>query len=271
MPRLAAILQDVTAEVEEQRNRLEAIASLAEELRTPVKTISRYADLLLSETMGILGGAQRKFVVQVKAGAELIAQIASKLTHEVRPGEQWTGLQRQAVDVNELIEAAIAGTHGQLEDRELRLMLEMQEDLPQIAADPGYLRCILDNLLSNACLASTVGGKVGIRTAQSASPVADQELERNGDGFVVVSITDSGGGLSEEALGLVFDPGRPREGSEGLGKSGADLALAKTLVEAHGGRLWVESEKGTGTTFSFVLPVAGAGEYDHGQNGASTG
>ena len=150
-------------------------------------------------------------------------------------------------------------------------MLEMQEDLPQISADPGYLRCILDNLLSNACLASTVGGEVGIRTAQAARPAADQELERNGDGSVVVSITDSGGGLSEEALGLVFDPSRPREGSEGLGKSGADLALVKTLVEAHGGHLWVESEKGTGTTFSFVLPVASAGEYDHGQNGASTG
>ncbi len=271
MPRLAAILQDVTAEMEEQRNRLEAVASLAEELRTSVTAISRYADLLLSETMGILGGAQRKFVVQVKAGAERVAQIARKLTREVRAGEQWAGPQRQMVDVNRLVEAAIAGTHSQLEDRELRLMLEMQEDLPQIAADPGYLRCVLDNLLSNACLASNVGGKVGIRTAQSASPAADQELERNGDGFVVVSITDSGGGLSEEALGLVFDPGRPREGSEGLGKSGADLALVKTLVEAHGGRLWVESKRGAGTTFSFVLPVADVGEYGHGQDGPRTG
>jgi signal transduction histidine kinase len=269
-PRLVAILQDVSAEAEEQRGRLEAIASLAEELRTPVTTISSYTDLLLSETMGILGGTQRKFLLQVKAGAERIVQIAGKLTHEARTNEQWTGPQRQTVDVNKLIEAAIAGTLSQLEDRELRLTLEMQEDLPQIAADPAYLRRILDNLLSNACLASHVGGQVGIRTAQCSSPPADQDLELNGDEFVVVSITDSGGGLSEDALGRIFEVGRPSQALAGVGESGADLALVKTLVEAHGGRLWVETKKGTGTTFSFVLPVGNSREGGYGQ-GSSGG
>jgi signal transduction histidine kinase/flagellar biosynthesis chaperone FliJ len=270
-PRLVAILQDVSAEAEEQRGRLEAIASLAEELRTPVTTISSYTDLLLSETMGILGGTQREFLLQVKAGAERIAQIAGKLTGEARINGQWTGPQRQTVDLNKLIEAAIAGTHSQLEDRELRLTLEMQEDLPQISADPDYLRRILDNLLSNACLASQVGGQVGIRTAQCSSPPADQELELHGDEFVVVSITDSGGGLSEEALGQIFEPGRPSQALAGVGESGADLALVKTLVEAHGGRLWVESKKGTGTTFSFVLPVANSRGDGYGEESSAAG
>lgn len=265
MPRLVAILQDVSVEAEEQRGRLEAIASLAEELRTPVTTISSYADLLLSETMGILGGTQRKFLLQVKAGAERIVQIAGKLFEEAMTDEQWTGPQRQTVNVNKLIEAAIANTHGQLEDRELRLTLEMQEDLPQIAADPTYLRRILDNLLSNACLASEVGGQVAIRTTQSSSPPEGQELELNGDGFVIVSITDSGGGLSEEALGRIFEQGRPSQAVAGLGESGEGLVLVKTLVEAHGGRLWVESKKGIGTTFSFVLPIADSRENGHGQ------
>lgn len=77
----------------------------------------------------------------------------------------------------------------------------------------------------------------------------------NGDGFVIVSIKDSGGGLTEEALARIFDRARPCQTPPGLGESGAGLVLVKTLVEAHGGRLWVESEKGVGTTFSFVLPV----------------
>jgi signal transduction histidine kinase len=264
-PRLVAILQDVSDDVEEEHDRLETIASLAEELGTPATTISSYADLLLSETMGILGGTQRKFVLQVKASAERIMQIAGNLTREARADEPWVGPQRQMVDINKMIEAAIAGSHRQMEERGLRLLVEMQRNLPQIAADPAYLRRILDDLLSNACLASGVGGQVGIRTAQSASPRGPQDLRRNGDGFVIVSITDSGGGLSEEALGMVFDADRPLEGSEGLGKSGADLALVKILVEAHGGRLWVESEEGTGTTFSFVLPVTDLDDYGRGQ------
>ena len=76
-----------------------------------------------------------------------------------------------------------------------------------------------------------------------------------GDGFVIVSVRDSGGGLSDEALSRVFDRGRPSRTPQGLGESGAGLALVKTLVEAHGGRVWVESEDGVGTTLSFVLPV----------------
>jgi len=256
MQRLVAILQDVSVEADEQRVQLEAVASLAHELRTPVTTISSYADLLLGETVGILGEAQRKFLLQIRSGAERIVQIAGLMTSEGLAEEKWTRPQRQEVDVNQLIESAIAGTHSQLEDRDLRLTLEMQSDLPHIAADPDYLRRVLSNLLSNACLASDVGGQVDIRTARSEDSPLGQSLEVNGDGFVIVSITDSGGGLSEDALDRVFDCARPSGAPAGLGESGAGLALVKTLVEAHGGRLWVESRKGRGTTFSFILPVA---------------
>jgi signal transduction histidine kinase len=116
-------------------------------------------------------------------------------------------------------------------------------------------------LLSNACLASTVGGQVIVQAAQSPTvPLDHEETSLNGDGFLVVSISDSGGGLSEEALTRVFDRARPSGTPEGLGESGAELSLARTLVEAHGGRLWVESKKGVGTTFSLVLPVNNVGE-----------
>ena len=95
-----------------------------------------------------------------------------------------------------------------------------------------------------------------------------QRLAVNGDGFVIVSVKDSGGGLSDEALNQVFDRARPRHTPPGLGESGEGLALVKTLVEAQGGRLWVESEKGVGTTFSFVLPVNDAGGRTDGRAGA---
>jgi len=253
--KLVAILQDISAETEDQRARLEAIALLSEELRTPITTVVSYADLLLSEAIGILGEAQRKFLLRIKAGAERMSQMVSDLTREAGGEEQWARPQRQEVDLNKLVEATVAGAHTQLEDRELTLDLDLPEDLPLIKADPDYMRRVVTNLLSNACLASSVGGEIQVRTAESTGALQGQRLHLNGDRFVVLAIRDSGGGLQDEALGRIFDRGRPSRTPPGLGESGAGLALVKTLVEAHGGRLWVESEQGAGTTFSFILPV----------------
>ncbi|MGC9332813.1 MAG: ATP-binding protein [Anaerolineae bacterium] len=253
--RLVAIIQDISAEVEEQRARLEGIAILAEELRTPITTINSYSDLLLSEAVGILGELQRKFLLRMKAGADRMAQMVNDLTREAGGEERWSRPQRQRVDVIKLIEATIANSHTQLEDKALTLDLEMPEELPPVKADPDYLRRVLSNLLSNACLASSVGGHIRVQTVQSQTMPADREQPVNGDKFVIVSVEDSGGGLSEDALARIFDRGRPSQTPHGLGESGAGLALVKRLVEAHGGRLWVESERGVGTTFSFVLPA----------------
>lgn len=253
---IIVILQDISAEIEERRTHLETIASMAEELRTPITTIISYADLLLSEAVGIIGEAQRRFLLRLKASAERMVQMVNDLARLSGGEERWTSPQRQSVDLNKLIESTVAAASVQLEDRSLTLDLELLEDLPEIQADPDYLRRILSNLLLNACLASPLGGRIRIRTTRSYSLPLDRERSGpSSEGFVVVSIQDSGGGLSEEALSRVFDRMRPSQTPTGLGESGAGLALVKTLVEAHGGRLWVESEKGVGTTFSFILPV----------------
>lgn len=253
---IVAILQDISVEAEEQRVRLETIASLVGELRTPITTILSYTDLLLGESVGILGEAQRNFLQRIRAGAEQLAHMTNSLAQKAVPDERWTGPQWQPVDVGQLINRAVAGSHSYIEEKSLHLDLEVPDNLPPIRADPDYLRRVLTNLLSNACLASAEGGRISITAARSDGAVLHREQpDLEGDGFVIVSVRDSGGGLSDEALSRVFDRGRPSRTPRGLGESGAGLALVKALVEAHGGRLWVETEQGVGTTFSFVLPV----------------
>jgi signal transduction histidine kinase len=253
---LLAILQDISTEAGDQRRKLETVASMANELRNPMTSIINYVDLLLSEAMGLVSDAQRKFLLRVKAAAERMIQMTNELAREAGGEERWTSPQRQPVDVGQLIERAIAGSSVQLEDKEITLDLDLPADLPTITADPDYLRRVMTNLLSNACLASSEGGQIQVWAAQSDGvPFGPEDLELNGDGYVIVSIRDAGGGLSDEALSRVFDRARPSQTPTGLGESGAGLALVKTLVEAHGGRIWVESENGVGTTFSFVLPV----------------
>lgn len=261
--RLVAVLQDITAAMEEQRRHLDAVAALAEELRTPTTTIINYADLLLGEAVGGLGNAQHKFLTRIKSVAERLAQMADALAREASPDQPWrtegAKPQRQRVDVSQLIEATVAESSCQLEDRSITLELDLADDLPAVKTDPDYLRRVLSNLLSNACLASSEGGQIRVQAAEAPAIAGQEAASLNGDGFVMVSVIDSGGGLSDEALQQVFDQSRPSQTPPGLGESGADLALAKMLVEAQGGRLWVESENGVGTTFRFVLPVNDVG------------
>jgi signal transduction histidine kinase len=268
MAGLVVVVQDISADIEGYQERLDAVASLAEESRTSITTVVNYTDLLLSDAVGSVGNAQRKFLMRIKAVAERLVQVTSELTRKVNASEGWNRLQRQAIDVSELIESTVAGSHAQLEDLGVTLELHLPDDLPVVTADPDYLRRALSNLLSNACLASSAGGQIQVQAAQTTSFPQTQHLTVNGDGFVIVSVKDSGGGLSDEALDRVFDRSRPRHTPPGLGESGAGLALVKTLVEAQGGRLWVESEKGVGTTFSFVLPVIDVGGRPDRQAGA---
>ena len=253
---LVAIVQDVSAEAEVQRDQIETISAMVGELRTPMTAIMNYVDLLLSEAVGMVGEAQRKFLLRIKSAAERMMQMTNDLTEETSGTEQWTSPRRQKVDVEKLVEMAVAGSHVHLEDKELSLDLDLPVNLPVIKADPDYLQRVLASLLSNACLASEEGGEIRMRVSQSEGQSTGPELSgSNGDPYVIFSIQDAGGGLSDDALSRVFDRGRPSRTPSGLGESGAGMALVKVLVEAHGGRLWIESEDGVGTTYSFVLPV----------------
>jgi signal transduction histidine kinase/uncharacterized coiled-coil protein SlyX len=254
---LVAILQDISTEADAQRDQLDTVAAMTREMRSPMTAIINYVDLLLGETAESIGESERKYLLHIKAAADRMVQMTNDLTRETSGEEQWTVPRRQMIDVGELIEKVVAKSSIQLEDKAITLDLTLPDDLPVIKADPDYVRRVLSNLLSNATLASVRGGHIELWAAQSDGVAPEPEFrDYNGDGFVIVSIKDAGGGLPDEALGRIFDRARPSRTPPGLGESGAGLALVKTLVEAHGGRLWVESESGVGTTFSFVLPVS---------------
>jgi signal transduction histidine kinase len=255
MDGLVVILQGLSPEMEAHQTRLETLASMAEELRTPLSTVIGYADLLLSEAMGGVAGVQRKFLLRIKADAERMIQLANDLSMEAGGEGEWNRPQHQSVDVNKLIEESVASAHTQLEIRALVVDLDLAAELPIIEADPDYLRRVLSGLLSNACMASPVGGRIHVLSAPADASPFDEMLAQSDGEFVTVSIRDQGGGFSDEVLSQVFERTRPTQTPPGLGESGPGLALIKNLVEAHGGHLWVESEKGVSTTFSFVLPV----------------
>jgi signal transduction histidine kinase len=232
----------------------ELLASLVQELRTPMTSIIGYTDLLLGESVGILGAMQRKFLQRVKANTERMSAKLDDLIEITSIDLGRLEIELETVNIVNIIEEAIMNTAGQFRERGITVDLALDEGLPEIYADPDALNQVMLNLLSNACQASEVNSTVVV-----GASVQDTTDAAPGGKYFMVSITDTGGGIAEEDRRRVFSRLYRADNPliKGLGETGVGLSVTKALIEAHGGRIWVESEQRVGSTFSFLLPVEG--------------
>lgn len=254
---IVTILYDVTAETENQQARDEFIASLSQELRTPMTSITGYTDLLVGESVGMIGDMQRKFLQRIKANIERMNIMLNDLIGVTAIDAGQLEIRPAVVDMVEIIEDTIIGARAQLEENELSLDMHMAEDVPPVEADPDSVRQIMNNLLGNAIKSSPVGSTIAISTSiyQENSDVSTDD---GPPAFLKISVKDAGGGIAEKDLDRVFERlyHAERPLIEGLGETGVGLSIVKSLVEAHGGRVWVETEIGDGSTFHFILPIS---------------
>lgn len=233
---------------DEPENRQEIIASLAQELRTPMTSISGYTDLLLNESAGILGAMQRQFLQRVKANIERMSGMMSDLIRVTAIDTRQMALEPEPVSLVEIIDEAIMSNSAQYRERNITLRLDLADRLPPVQADRDSLYQIMSHLLANAGLCSQPGTDVTV--GAHTKPEAQD--------YLVVSVADTGGGIQLADRQRVFSRRYRADNPliEGLGDTGVGLSIAKALVEAHSGRIWVDSEMGRGSTFSFLLPVA---------------
>jgi two-component system phosphate regulon sensor histidine kinase PhoR len=241
------VLEDVSELRRLQQIRAEFIDNLSHELRTPLSTVSLLAETLVRETDALPGGIPPKV-------RDRIAKIEVETGHLVQMVNELLDLSRiegggslVLLDDVDLGRAAVASTERLrlfAERQGVHLRLELDDDLPPIRGDDDRLGQVFVNLLHNAVKFSPGGGEVTV-SVRRAGPE------------VIATVADQGVGIPRSALGRVFerfykvDRARVRGGGTGLG-----LSIARHIVEQHGGRIWVESEEGVGSAFSFALPVA---------------
>ncbi len=227
----------------------EVIASIAQELRQPMSSIVGYTDLLLGESVGILGTLQRKFIERIKASNERMGGLVDDLIQITNLETRHMIFRPESVDLNLIIDNAMAYTSTQIREKNISLHLDIPESLPDVQTDRDALQQILIHLLQNATVASRVEGTITLRVQ------IQQEDNRN---YLSLQVTDSGGGIPSEDLPKVFMRRYRAEHSliQGVGDTSVGLSIAKALVEAQKGRIWVETEAGVGSTFSVLLPVS---------------
>jgi signal transduction histidine kinase/GAF domain-containing protein len=252
---LTALLIDVSAEAQRRIEKDTFLASLAHELRTPMTSITGYTDLLMSDAVGLVGDMQLSFLQRVKANVERMEAMLNNLIGVTAIDTGQLQVEVEPIDVRQVIEDTIAGARAQLEEKKLILKLNLPKRLPTLYADPECVRQIMVNLFSNACKASREGGEIHIRAQMHAEAEDDLDVAAP---FLSVSVADSGNGIAPEDLPRVFDRFYRADHPliVGLGETGVGLAVVKAMIEAHQGRVWVESKIDEGTTFSFALPLS---------------
>ena len=236
----------------------EVIASIAQELRTPMSSIMGYTELLLREQVGIIGSLQRKFLQRVKANTERMGVLLEDLIRITALDTGRMQLESEKVDVVYAIEETVMNVANQYREKGLTLRLTLADGLPPLTADRDAVLQIFGHLLTNAALASPVEGEVELTATirrDSLAPAGGDPVTVN---CLYVAVQDSGPGVAEEDYERVFMRKYRADNAliEGLGDTGVSLSLAKALIDAHNGRVWLDSVKDAGTTFHILLPLA---------------
>jgi signal transduction histidine kinase len=243
---LAQAFNRMSAELEQlERLRRDLVANVSHELKTPISALRAHLENLLD---GVEQADPETLQVML-AQSERLGRLVDQLLDLSRLESGDVPLQREAVALAPLVSEVLSEIEVSRADHRVDVRGEVPADLPTIFADRERLHQVLFNLLDNAVRYTPSGGRVTV--------TADRH-----NGSVDVHVADTGSGIGAEHLPRVFerfyrvDPARSqKDGGTGIG-----LAIARSVVEAHGGRIWAESEPGEGSVFTFELPVADAAE-----------
>jgi two-component system NtrC family sensor kinase len=235
------MMQDITHLKELDRIKSEYVTTLSHDLRTPLTTVQGYVELL--PRAGPMNEQQHGFILRVREGIETITNLLDKLLDFERLE---AGLEMEMVpcDLNQVIDEAVRDVRPQAENRHQALQWEPSGSMLLVNGNAYRLRQVMDNLLGNAITYTGEGGQITVFSSMDG-------------GHAVVNVADDGIGIPLEQQSRIFDKFYRVESDDNLDIAGVGLGLAivKTVIEAHGGRVWVESNPGTGSTFSFVLPA----------------
>lgn len=223
----------------------EFLRKAAHDLRNPLGSIKGYIDLLRVGVFGTLSESQENVLALIAASCETALALTSDLlSAAVIEGEDFQ-LEWSVIDVREFLFECVSVAEERAAQKGIRLSVETREGIPPAVVDAAHLRVAMENLLSNAIKFSPPESNVTVG--------AFAEREK-----LTIFVRDEGPGIPKEEMPLLFTPFakisvRPTHGepSTRLG-----LWLTKRIVEAHGGKIWAESEVGKGSTFMFSIPVA---------------
>lgn len=255
--------------VQSYERRSLALAAAAHELKTPLSVLAGYIDLLQSERIGRLTERERYALSEMEANC-------NRLMHVVNDFLTWASLEKGRLklqleigDLTALIKDTVEIWRDRYVNKGVQLYFSA-EDLGQVLVffDQLKIAHVISNLLQNAYKFTPAGGKVSVHVGLNAwerrsmdTPVKENRRKENrlGSNSIKVTVSDTGPGISPEFQQEIFDDFAKGSGGSAEG-TGLGLAIVRRIIQAHGGKVWVESRPAEGSKFSFVLPLSASAE-----------
>ena len=238
-------LHDTSEEKRLEEMKLDFVSMAAHELRTPLTSLRGYLSVLIKETKNTLGADDTMFLSRANISAQQLSALIENLLNVSRIENHKLTINIEPVDIRQVIQQAI----DQIMERaiEKKITLELKKDdtpLPKVLIDKLRIGEVINNILSNAIAYTNDGGRVTVWTERK-------------DEDVVTHVQDTGEGISKESLPHLFTKffrisGKLEQTTKG---TGLGLYISKEIIQMHHGEIWVESELGKGSTFSFSLPT----------------
>ena len=237
------LVHDVTKERELEQLKDDFYSTVSHELRTPLFSIQGFAQIMLEEDE-LDQNTQKEFLDTIRRQATQLSEMVNNLLDLSKFEEGKLELEKEPLSLLEVIQQTILRLQGFAHQQKVTLIPNLPPQLPEVIGDRQRLEQVLTNLIGNAIKFSATDDQVAVSASETGTDL-------------LVQVEDKGIGIPPEDLESIFSryyqAGNKSERSA-MG-SGLGLHIAKKIVEGHGGQIWVESEDGQGSTFSFTLPL----------------
>src|SRR3954468_9467226 len=220
----------------------EFLASMSHELRTPLNAVIGFSDVLLERMFGELNERQDEYVRDIRDSGQHLLELINEILDLSKVEAGRMELEPSLLSLPALLDQGLALVRERAARQRLTVTLEISDGVGDVWADEVKLKQVVVNLLTNAVKFTPVGGSVDV----DARVVGEE---------AVVSVRDAGVGISPEDQERIFESFQRGDRRASVEGTGLGLTLSKRFVELHGGRMWVESALGSGSTFGFAIPV----------------
>lgn len=236
------VFQDVTHLQHLETVRRDFISNISHELRTPLASLKSLAETLQDGALDDPPAA-RHFLTRIETEVDALSLMVQELLELSRIESGKVPLNLESISPLELIHSAVERLKLQIERSELTVRIDCPDDIPLVLGDYPRLEQVIVNLLHNSIKFTPAGGKLYLSAIQDVD-------------FIVFSIEDTGSGIPDKDLPRIFERFYKVDQSRSKGGTGLGLAISKHIIEAHYGKIWVESIEGRGSKFFFSLPIS---------------